>query len=219
MSDLAPDGGPGLDPAAVADYLRAHPRFLADNPDLYRRLAPPVRVHGDAMADHMTAMIRAERAHAAAMSDRAAGVLAAGRAAAGIAARVQEAVLVLLATDDPAECVASEFPAVLGIDAAHLCVEAAGALAPLPGIRSLAPGTVAELLGTRAVLFRSDAGDRVLLHGEAAPLALSDALVRVPGDPPALLALAARDAAALDPCQGTGALAFLGRALTVALGR
>jgi uncharacterized protein YigA (DUF484 family) len=212
-----------LDPAAVAEYLRAHPRFLADNPELYRRLAPPARVHGEAMADHMAAMLRAERAHAAAMSDRAAGVLAAGRAAAGIAARVQEAVLALLASDDPPECVSGEFAAVLGVDAAHLCIEAIEAGTPA-GARALPPRAVTELLGTRCVLFRTQTGDtapedHTLLHGEAAPLARCDALVRVPGNPPALLALAARDAAALDPCQGTGALAFLGRALAVALGR
>jgi uncharacterized protein YigA (DUF484 family) len=34
-----------------------------------------------------------------------------------------------------------------------------------------------------------------------------------------LLALASRDARALDPAQGSGALAFLGRAVAVALGR
>ncbi|MBN8896757.1 MAG: hypothetical protein J0H35_01010, partial [Rhodospirillales bacterium] len=77
----------------MAAFLRENPNWLAENPTLYCVLAPPERVHGEALADHMAAMIRAERAHAAAMTERADGVLAAGRAAASLAGRVQEAVL------------------------------------------------------------------------------------------------------------------------------
>ena len=45
-------------------------------------------------------------------------------------------------------------------------------------------------------------------------------LVLIPGEgPPTLLALLARDPRALDPAQGAGALAFLGRAIAAALGR
>jgi uncharacterized protein YigA (DUF484 family) len=199
----------------VEAYLRAHPHFLAERPAIYRVLAPPQRVHGDKLADHMTAMLRAERAHAAVMAERADGVLAAGRASAGLAARVQEAVLALLHAEDAAECVSSELPALLRIDAASLCIEG-----DMRGARLVPPGTVARLLGARAALFREAPDDARLLHGEAAALAHRDALVKLPGDdPPALLALAARDADALDPAQGTGALTFLARAVAARLGR
>jgi uncharacterized protein YigA (DUF484 family) len=206
--------GEAADPEAVAAFLRAHPRFLAERLELYRLLAPPQRVHGEVLADHMAEMVRAERAHAAAMAERADGVLAAGRAAAGMTARVHEAVLALIDAEDVAECVALAFPALLAVDAAALCIEA-----PLPEARMLPPGTVARLLGSRTVEHRSDADDARLLHGEAAALARHDALVRVPGDPPALLALSAREHWTLDPAQGAGALAFLGRAVAAALGR
>jgi uncharacterized protein YigA (DUF484 family) len=217
MEAAAPAGGPA-DPAAVAAFLRAHPRFLADRPELYRVLAPPQRVHGEVLADHMAAMVRTERAHAAAMAERADGVLAAGRAAAGMTARVHEAVLALIGAADIAECVAVAFPALLAVDAAALCAET-----PLPGARKLPPGTVARLLGGRAVAHRGDRpcdiGEARLLHGEAAALACHDALVCIPGEPPALLALSAREHWMLDPAQGAGALSFLGRALAAALGR
>ena len=199
----------------ISAYLRAHPRFLAERPELYSALAPPERVHGETLADHMAAMLRAERAHAAAMAERADDVLAAGRAAAGLAARVQEAVLALIAAESAAECVSGEFPALLGVDAAALCAEAEGEHA-----RPLPPGALHRLLGTRAVLFRSGGSDARMLHGEAAELALHDVLVRVPGEgAPTLLALAARDLRALDPSQGAGALTFLGRAVAAALRR
>jgi uncharacterized protein YigA (DUF484 family) len=192
----------------VAAFLRAHPGWLADHPEMYRLLAPPRRVHGEVMSDHMAAMLRAERAHASELVD-------AGRAAAGMAGRVQEAVLALIGTTDAAECVSAEFPGLLGIDAAALCVEG-----PNIGCHELPPGTVRRLLDGRDVVFRAGASDAVLLHVEAARLALHDALVLVPGaGAPMLLALASRDARALDPAQGRHALAFLGRALAAALGR
>jgi uncharacterized protein YigA (DUF484 family) len=199
----------------VAAFLRAHPEFLAHRPELYRALAPPARVHGEALADHMAAMLEIERAHAEAMAERADGVLAAGRATAGMARRVQEAVLALIRAQDPVECVAAEFPALLAIDSASLCLEA-----PWPGTRALAPGQVARLLGTRAVVFRQGGGDALALHGEAARLARHEALLRLPGEGPAgLIALATRDDAALDPAQGLGPLAFLARAVAAAMKR
>jgi uncharacterized protein len=204
-----------VDTARVAAFLRAHPHWLAENPELYRTLTPPARVHGERLADHMAAMVLAERAHAAAMAERADDVLAAGRAAAGLAGRVQEAVLALLRSSDPVDCIGGEMPGILAVDAAHLCIEAL-----YPGTRPLPEGSVSRLLGGRQVLFRDAAIDARLLHAEAAGLAGHDVLVLVPGEgPPALVALLAREKRALDPIQGAGALAFLGRAVAAALGR
>ena len=191
----------------VAAFLRANPAWLARNPELYRVLAPPERVHGDELADHMAAMLRTERA-------RTDGLVAAGRAAAGVAGRVQEAVLMLLRSADVTDCISGALPAILGIDAAHLCMEAAH-----PGARLLPEGTVRGLLDGRDVVFRDAPADARRLHAEAAGLARHDALIRVPGDPPALLALLARDRCALDAVQGAAPLAFLGRAVAAALRR
>src|ERR1051326_5202395 len=180
--------------AAVAAFLRANPDWLADNPELYRVLTPPARVHGEGLADPMAAMVQAERAHAAAMEERAGDVLAAGRAAAGLASRVKEAVLALLRASDPIDCVTGEIPSILAVDSAHLCIEGI-----LPGALALPAGTVARLLGGRQVLFRDTVTDTRRLHAEAAGLAGHDALVLVPmHGPPALLALLARDRLVLD---------------------
>lgn len=160
----------------------------------------------------MAAMLRVVRAHAAAMAERADDVLAAGRASAGLAARVQEAVLALMRADPVIDCIEGELPVLLGIDAVSLCQEGLGE-------RPLPRGYVVQVLGGRAVMFRQGHHE-ALLHGAAVRLAQHEALVRVPGDgPPAMLALTARDAGRLEPVQGTGALAFLGRAVAAALGR
>ncbi len=201
--------------AEVAAFLRRHPTWLAENPDLYRALTPPRRMHGEKLADHMAAMLHAERAHAAEMAAQAHGILAAGRATAGLNARVQEAVLALMRASDTLDCLTGEVPGLLGLDAVALCVEA-----ELPGARRLPDGTVARLLGGRAVVFRDDPTDASLLHAEAARLARHDALASVPQiGVPALLALVARERCLLEPGQGTGALAFLGRAVAAALAR
>jgi uncharacterized protein YigA (DUF484 family) len=81
--------GAEADAAFVEAFLRANPAWLADHPELYRVLEPPTRVHGDGVTDHMAAMLRVQR-------ERADGLLAAGRATAGLAGRVQDAVLALL---------------------------------------------------------------------------------------------------------------------------
>jgi uncharacterized protein YigA (DUF484 family) len=199
-----------LDPDRVAQYLRAHPEFLAERPELYRVLTPPQRVHGETLADHMAAMVRIERAHAAAQEDRATTVLAAGRAAAGLAERVHEAVLALIAAPDIFECVANELPHLLGVDAAALCCETFR-----PGWRSLPPGAIAMLTNGRALVCRDRPSDAVLLHAEAALLAERDVLVRLPGPAPALLALVSRDPAALPGLHAGVAYGLLGRVVAV----
>jgi uncharacterized protein YigA (DUF484 family) len=195
-------------PADVESFLRANPSFLAARPDLYRVLVPPQRVHGEALADHMAAMVRIERAHAAAQQERAELVLTAGRAAIGLAERVHEAVLALISTDDVADCVSQELPHLLGVDAAALCCETFR-----PRWRSLPPGAVAALMRGKAMVTRDRPADAVLIHAEAALLAERDVLVRLPCQDPVLLALVSRDPASLPGTQGTQYYTFLGRVL------
>ena len=194
-----------LDPREVARFLRRNPSWLAAQPELWRALEPPRRVHGERLADHMAAMLAAERARAAAMTARAA-------AAAGLSARVHAAVLALIAASDILECVSQEWPGLLGVDAASVCTEGL-----VPGTRLLPQGRVQKVLGAAPTLVRPGPADP-MLHGEAAELARVEALVAVPGEPPTLLALACRDGRAL-PMEGTAALAFLGRALATSFSR
>jgi hypothetical protein len=160
---------------------------------LYRVLQPPARVHGEALADHMAAMLAASRAEAD-------GVLAAGRAAAGLTQRIQESVLALIRAADKLDCITSEWPDLLAVDAVAL--------------RDDDPGMVARLLGTRAVLARTAPADAALLHGAAAGLARFDVLIAVPGG--RMLALAKRDKPPFDNAAAP-ALAFLGQAVGAAL--
>lgn len=209
---------------AVAAYLRAHPDFLARRPELYRALHPPRRVHGERLADHMAAMLAAERARLHAIEAELRAALEAGRAGSGLIMRVRLAVLALMRARDVAETVAQELPPLLGVDCAGLLIEPRGAQPgpALPPLRRMPAGSVARLLGQgREARIRTEIAEAALLHGEAAPLVARDALVLVPlwCATPCLLVLGAREPAALPLRQSVQTLAFLGRVVAAALAR
>ncbi len=224
---------------AVAEYLRDNPDFLARRPELYRTLLPPKRVHGEVLADHMAAMIAAERARIRALEEEIQASIADGRAGVALALRVRLAVLALMRARDVVDSVTQELPPLLRVESCNLVAEAPRARAFLPGrmmpapmpqetalpgtgVRLLPQGMVATLLsrGKDAVI-RTSPTETELLHGEAAPLVTRDALVRVPVwcGTPCLLALGAREAAALPARQSQHTFAFLGRAIAAALAR
>jgi uncharacterized protein YigA (DUF484 family) len=196
---------------AVARFLRANPDWLADHPELYRALTPPARVHGEAMADHMAAMVLRERRHAETMAEQTEAVLAVGRLTATTLARVHEAVLALIGCDDVAECLAIEIPRVMGVDAAALCLRTAAAPAAAEVVR------LERLLGAQDVLFRCAPERAAALYCEAAGLARVDVLIRVPGW--GVLALASRDRLESEVRHTGLGLQFLGRAVAGVLDR
>lgn len=195
------------DAEQVAAYLTAHPRFLAEHPALYDALDPPKRVHGDRLADHMAAML------AAARDDRRAAAAERGRAQ-SLDERVRAAVLALMEQPDPRTTVTEDWPRLLGLDVCALRSEAPTQPHPLP------PGTVARLLPQgRDLLLRDATTASAALHGEAAPLVVREALLRLALPVPSLLALGARSPGALPQRGASAALLFLAAALTAALGR
>ena len=227
MSDRlpAPDVLADLPAEEVEAFLLAHPGFLAERPDLYRALVPPRRLHGERLADHMAAMLDAERNRARALETEMRAAAEAGRAGAGLNIRVRLAVLALMRAHDVMEAVTQEVPALLGVETCTLAAEplCGPAHAPRPaGVLPLPSGAVARLIGLgRDAVVRSHPTDLEMLHAEAAPLVVRDALARVPlpAGPPMLIALGAREPAALPARQTVAVLAFLGRAVAAALSR
>lgn len=203
---------------AVAAFLTTHPGFLAERPDLFRALDPPRRVHGERLADHMAAMLAAERRRVRSLAAEMEAAVAAGRAGHGMTVRVRLAVLALMRAGDVTETVTQEIPALLGVETCTLLAERPDRR----GVVKLPAGAVRRLLGTgRDAVVRTAPTETALLHQEAAPLVVRDALARVPlwTNAPVLLALGARDPAMLPARQVTATLAFLGRAVAAAMAR
>lgn len=201
----------------VDAFLRDHPDFLALRPGLYLQLEPPMRVHGERMADHMAAMLAAARVHVREVDADMQAALSTGRAGLGLAARVGEAVLALMRAPDPLECVSHELPALLGVDSCHVGCETRACR----NVTRLPAGMLSQLLPSgRDAVVRVMPMQVDALHREAAPLVRRDALawVPAPGGQPMLLAIGARDPEAL-PTTGAETLAFLGRAVGAALAR
>jgi len=220
----APDPlSPELQAEEVDAYLRANPGFLAERPDIYRVLTPPRRLHGENLTDHMAAMLAAERSRARALEAEFTAAVEAGRAGSALTLRVRLAVLALMRAPDVLEALTQEVPAVLGIETCTLCVEPGIGLAPVPdGALRLPRGAVARLIGRgRDAVVRPIPTEIDMLHAEAAPLVMRDALARVslPLGPPALIAVGAREPASLPLRQTVSALSFLGRAVAAALSR
>jgi uncharacterized protein YigA (DUF484 family) len=225
----APDAA-GMDSMAeeVAAYLADHPDFLARRPELFRSLTPPRRIHGENIADHMVAMVAAERARTRGLEAEMRAAIDDGRAGATLMMQVRLAVLALMRSRDVVETVVHELPALLRVESCNLLVESSqGNPDRIFGFRragmlSLPAGSVSTLIGRgRDARVRTEVTDATLLHTEAAPLVTRDALVRVPLScgTPCLLALGARDASALPVRQTTTTFAFLGRIVAAALSR
>lgn len=199
----------------VENWLLSHPDFLAQRPELYLALEPPQRVHGERMADHMAAMLAAARVHIREVD--AESQQCSRQPNPAFAIRASEAVLALLRAPDALECVAQEWPAILGVDACHVGCETV----QRRHVVKLATGTLAQLLPPgRDAVVRSAPLHVEPLHKEAAPVIRRDALARVPapGGQPMLLAVGARDADML-PAAAVESIAFLGRAVGAALAR
>jgi len=206
---------PAIEAGDVETWLLAHPDFLAQRPELYLALEPPQRVHGERMADHMAAMLAAARVHMREVDAEAQQQVRQSNPA--FATRAGEAVLALLRAPDTLECIAREWPAILGVEACHVGCEAA----QRRHVVRLAAGTLSQLLPPgRDAVVRSAPLHVEPLHKEAAPVIRRDALARVPapGGQPMLLAIGARDAEML-PAAAVESIAFLGRAVGAALAR
>jgi len=211
----------------VAGYLRRHPEFLAEHPDLLDVLMPPARSDlaeaGAGVVDLQQAMVVRWRAEAERLRQVCDELITNGRINAAIQSRIHDAVLALLAArsfEHLMETIGTDLPVLLDLDAVYLCVEQSDeGFTPvrLHGVRGLSPGTVEELLGTsRLVCLRGDHPGEAAIFGPAAGVVASDALLRLSiskATPPALLALGSRNPEHFEEGQGTELLQFLARSL------
>lgn len=221
--DPAAVAAPRLATEEVADWLRRHPDFLAQNPELLAVLTPPAARNGDSVVDFQRFMMARLQDGLARADATAEEVITATRINLSTQARVHDAVLALLDADSFEHLIhiaTQDLCEHLDVDAISLCVEAERD--PLPristaGVYVLPPGAVDELMGSgRDVLLRARSADTESIFGPAASLVRSDALVRLqfgPGAPPGLFALGARETEAFHPGQGSELLLFLARVL------
>ena len=203
----------------VEAYLRRHPDFLAQRPQLLDVLTPPARPRGDGVVDLQQVMVERLRHKLSDVTQLRDDLVATGRSNLAIQARVHEAILALLRArsfEEFVETITTDLAVILDLDVVTIGVEQAAdgaAWKPVAGVYCLRAGTIDALLGRAgSMLLREDvAGDPAVFDG-AAGLVRSDALIRLgigKNAPPALLALGSRQAGAFHAGQGTELLNFL----------
>ena len=218
-----------IDADAVADYLRRHPDFLNERPELLELLSPPDRRLGRGVIDMQRMMVLRQRDRVAALEAAARRAEAVGDDNLRSQTLVQAAVLALLSArsfEHLIDTLANRLPTLLDIEASSLCVENGEPLpgrADLVGIRVLRPGAIERIVGpSREVVLAADTPGSRTLFGPDAPLIRSMALARLsfgPASPPGLLALGSARPDGFSPSQGTELLTFFARIVELTIRR
>lgn len=208
----------------VAEWLAAHPDFLARRPHLLHALLPPGGHDGSKVLDFQQFMIGRLQSDVSRLTRTKDQVIAASRQNASTQRQVHDAVLALLSATSFEHLIhiaTADLASMLDVDLVTICVESDESqpanradASQTPGVLTLQPGSIDALLGPeRQIALRAHADNQAVLFGPGARLVRSDALVRLTfggSAPPGLFAFGAREAGRFDAGQGTELLGFLG---------
>jgi len=236
QSDAAPEGAnkgraanSTVTAKQVASYLRSHPDFLLEHPNLLDGLEPPVRDHGNGVVDLQNVMVKRLRDEVEMLGGMRDDLLETSRGNANSQDRIHRAIIALL--EAPSferfiECVTTDLAVILDLDLVTIGVEQSDQAFPshpAPGVYCLEPGQVDVLLGPgNRMQLRDDVSGEPALYGSGASLVRSDALIRLAiGEavPAAVLAMASRGEGRFHSAQGTELLSFLAKVLEISFRR
>lgn len=210
------------DAAEVLAFLKKHPDFLNDHPDLLPVLTPPAMQHGEGVLDMQHFMLQRLRSEVAKLKGQQRALIATSRSNLSSQSRIHLAVLSVIAAtsfEQLIQVVTTDLAVMLDVDVVTLGVERAVGPRPRlphPGIQLLKTGMVDQLLGERDAALHSDIHGDPALFGGGAGLVRSEALLRLHVSehaPAGLLCMGTRKADRFHPGQGTELLSFLARAL------
>ena len=213
----------GLGAAEVRGFLRSHPNFLSENPELLQTLLPPSSRQGDNVLDMQRFMVEHLQAEVERLKTLQRELIHAGRSNLSSQGQIHAAVLAVIEAPTFAqliEVVTCDFATLLDVDVVSLAIESVGDdVHPglKQGVRVVERGAVDQVMDEgREVLLRGDIEGETAIYGGGASLVRSDVIVRIDlgrHAPACLLAMGARDTKRFHTGQGTELLCFLGRAL------
>jgi uncharacterized protein len=216
-----------LSGASVAEYLRRHPDFLLEHPDLLWVLTPPQQRSGDGVVDMQRYMLERMKSDLAKMTAAQAELIATSRANLATQGRIHAAVLAALGAKSLPHCIDTilvDLPMHLEVDAIGLGFESLDAPPAGDGasaLKILPRGTVDRVMGERRdILLLSDEPGDPAIYAGAATLVRSQAMMRLRltrDMPPGILAFGSRQTGKFHQGQGTELLSFLGRTVECAL--
>ena len=205
-------------------YLRRHPSFLEEHPELLEILTPPSERTGANVHDMQQFMLRRMGDEFGRLRGQFVELIETGRSNMTVQSQVHGAVLALLEARSFEHLIyllTEELAPILDVDAVTICIEREGEEAPA---RARTAGVyVLELHGVDSrigqgldVLLVNDIPADPDVFGPAAGIVRSQALARLrcgKRAPSGLIAFGARDRRKFQPDQGADLLVFLARAL------
>ncbi|HXP31070.1 MAG TPA: DUF484 family protein [Stellaceae bacterium] len=222
-----PVAGRGIAAAEVANYLRQHPDFLVDHPELLELLTPRTIRRGERVIDMQQFLLERQRSEIAQLKTQQRSLLATTRANLVSQGRIHSAVLALLAAasfEQLIQIVTTDLAVLLDADVVTIGVEQLGRIRPRlthQGVQILDAGTVDGVLGPeRDVVLLAEAHGDPKLFGDGAGLVRSAAILRLSvsaAAPPGLLCIGSRRSGKFHPGQGTELLSFLARGLGITI--
>ena len=219
----------GLESEAVAEFLRLHPNFLVDNPNLIATLTPPSHHQHEGVVDLQRFMLESMREELGSLKSRENRLLEAAEERDASQSRVQEAALAILEAhsfEHLIRTVNKRITQLLCIASVRLCIETSEAipgLAVKAGVIVIEAGTIDKWMRrTDDIVLVGGAPGRRVIFGRNASDVRSYALLRLnfgPKLPGGLLALGSSDADGFHPRQGTELIGFLARVLETCIRR
>ncbi len=209
-----------IDPSVIKDYLKRHPDFLVENPELFSVLTPPDRSTDDEIVDFQALMIEKIKSNIQELKFSQGHLIDTSRNNLTTQVQVHEAVLSLLDIHDSSQLghiVTQDWADNLHIDVIRICFEKDHSITvpDLKEISRLSKGCVDEYLGKDDIVqLRGNVEVSEEIFGPAKSLIKAEALVKLPEtehNPPGILAFGSRDADMFYPGQGTELLRFLGK--------
>lgn len=228
MADREPARRP-VGPTAdeVELYLRAHPEFLVDHPDLVHLLVPPEAKRGDGIIDMQRFMLERVRADLVKLQTEQNDILATSRSNLTSQGRIHGSVLRMLEArtmEELIEIITTDMAAKLDVDTVALAFEALDRLPPGGNrgtLKIVARGAIDRFMGgTKDIVLLPEVTADPALFGGAATLVRSQALLRLQlrrEAPLGLLAFGSRTAGKFHPGQGTELLGFLAKAVELCI--
>ena len=210
-AEFQPDA---LTSETVSAWLRRHPDFLQDNPEVLTFLTPPEFKRGERILDMQRFMLDKVQAELGELRRREKQLLQAVEGNAAGQSKIHQAVATIVEAPDIHalnSLIRTKLPALLDLESAVLCIEKTGALA-LAGANPIGAGGIANLLGRKQrVLLQEKTAGEPLIFGDEADRVKSVAYLRLRtggNSPEMLLALGSGRDDGFDPRQATDLILF-----------
>ena len=219
-AEIQPDR---LTSETVSAWLRRHPDFLQENPEVLTFLTPPEFKRGERILDMQRFMLDRVQEELAGLRRREKQLLQAVEGNAAGQSKIHHAVVAIVEAADIHALnglIRTQLPALLDLEAAVLCIEDNGALA-LAGANAIGGGGIENLLGSKKrVLLQEKTAGEPLVFGDAADRVKSVAYLRLRTggrSPEMLLALGSGRDDGFDPRQATDLILFFADVLETRL--